>query len=100
MGELLSARKVREQSIVDVDLGDGTFVRARKTDLSTMVFEGLVTTPLMAAAQKFIENREMSPAERIAEVGMHPQHAWLFGKTQRLRTIATEGGRAPSALKR
>ena len=66
--QLLSAERVRKTQIIDVDLGDGTFVRARRSDLSSMLFEGTVPTPLLAAAQKFIDNREMSPTERLEDL--------------------------------
>lgn len=63
---ILNPREARQTKIVIVDLGDGTAVRARKCDLATMVFNGNVSTPIMQAAQRFIENRELSPADRIA----------------------------------
>lgn len=74
---LLNARRVREEQIIDVDLGGGEFIRARKCDFSTMLFEGMIATPIMMAAQKFIENREQSPADRMDDLDEGERQAML-----------------------
>jgi hypothetical protein len=63
---LLDAHTAREQ-IITVDLGDGTCVRARRCDLAMMLFEGNVPTPLMKAAQRFIDSREMKADMRLMD---------------------------------
>jgi hypothetical protein len=69
MAELLSARKLRESNQVKVDLGDGTFIRARREDMTLLVFEGRIPMPMLAAVQKMIDMPNASPAERIAALG-------------------------------
>jgi hypothetical protein len=67
MPKLLNPVTVRDQQLVDVDLGDDTFVRARKLDLSMMLLEGELPMPLLTAARKFIETRG-DPEEQLSEV--------------------------------
>jgi hypothetical protein len=69
MAELLSARKVRQTHEVQVDLGDDTFIRARKEDMTLLVFEGRVPMPLLAAVQKMIDMPNASALERVEALG-------------------------------
>ena len=69
MTELLSVRKVREQHLVTVDLGDGTHVQARREDMTILVFEGRVPMPLLTAVQRMIEMPDASPIERVQALG-------------------------------
>ena len=69
MGQLLSARKMREQNEVHVDLGDDTFIRARREDMTSLLLEGRVPMPMLAAVQKMIDMPSASPLERIEALG-------------------------------
>jgi hypothetical protein len=69
MAELLSAKKLREASHVKVDVGNDTFVHCRREDMTTLVFEGRIPMPMLAAVQKMIDMPNASPAERIAALG-------------------------------
>jgi hypothetical protein len=77
MPEQLDARKRREQKLITVDLGNGFSVQAKKCDMSMMIFEGVVPTPLMSAAHKFVENREQGPSERLEELADEERPAML-----------------------
>lgn len=70
MPTLLDPAEVRAATLVDIDLGDDKFVRARRLDLSTMLIEGDLPLPLLTAARKFIESRhlEAAPEEAVTEV--------------------------------
>lgn len=69
MAQLLNARKVRANNQVKVDLGDDTFILARREDMTLLVFEGRVPMPMLSAVQKMIEMPGATPAERIAALG-------------------------------
>jgi hypothetical protein len=69
MAELLNARKMRDRQGIQIDLGDGTFVKARREDMTLLVFEGRVPMPMLAAVQKMIELPDASPMERIQSLG-------------------------------
>jgi hypothetical protein len=53
--ELLNPRKLRQTAIIDVALSEGRYVKARKLDLSVMLFEGLLPMSMLGAAQKFTQ---------------------------------------------
>jgi hypothetical protein len=63
--EILNPATIREQQLVDVDFGDGSGVRARKADMARLVFDGIVPTPLMNAAQALVNNHGLPPDERL-----------------------------------
>ena len=67
MPTLLNPADVRSQQLVDVDLGDGTFVRARRMDLPLMLMEGNVPLPLLSAARDLVEHKG-PPEEALAAV--------------------------------
>jgi hypothetical protein len=69
MPQLLDARKVRAANEVKVDLGDDTFVRCRKEDMTLLLFEGRVPMPMLAAVQKMIDLPNASPAQRVEALG-------------------------------
>lgn len=69
MSELLDPRKYREKNELEIDLGDGTHVVARKEDMTLLVFEGRVPMPMLTAVQKMIEMPNASAVERIQALG-------------------------------
>jgi hypothetical protein len=71
MGELvmLDPRRLRREGLVDVDLGDGTFVKCRREDMTTLVFEGRVPMQMLMAIQKMVDMPNASPAERVNALG-------------------------------
>jgi hypothetical protein len=68
MAEQLDPRQRKRERLVTVDLGNGFSVQAKRCDLPMMLFEGVVPTPLMAAAEKFIKNREEFPSDRMDDL--------------------------------
>jgi len=66
MATLLDPVAVRGQQLVDVDLGDGTFVRARRLDLPMMLMEGNIPMPLLSAARDLVEHAG-PPEEALAD---------------------------------
>lgn len=74
---LLNPRKVRAEQIVQVTFDDGSWVEARRCDIASMLFEGVVPTPLMQAAEKFIQNRELKPTERLEDLSDEDRPAML-----------------------
>ncbi len=68
MSEQLDPRQRKRERIITVDLGNGFSVQAKRCDLPMMLFEGVVPTPLMAAAEKFIKNREEFPSDRMNDL--------------------------------
>ena len=69
MPQLLNARTVRAKNEVQVDLGDDTFIRARREDMTLLLFEGRVPMPMLAAVQKMIDLPNATPAERVESLG-------------------------------
>jgi hypothetical protein len=71
MGDLvlLDPRRLRREGLVDVDLGDGTYIKCRREDMTTLVFEGRVPMPMLMAIQKMIDMPDASPAERVNALG-------------------------------
>lgn len=67
--KLLDPRAVRGASEVEVDLGDGTMVMARRQDMTMMVFEGRVPMPMLNAVQRMVEMPNATPQERVATLG-------------------------------
>jgi hypothetical protein len=65
---LLNPQEIRAATIIDVDLGDGTIVRARRLDLEMSVFEGVMPTPLMNAAQKLVQTHGRPANERLDDL--------------------------------
>jgi hypothetical protein len=63
--ELLNPAAIRSAQLIDVDFGDGTGVKARRADMAMLVFEGIVPTPLMNAAQQLVNNHGLPVAERL-----------------------------------
>ena len=61
MTELLNPRTLRRSNEVQVDLGDGTYILARREDMTLLVFEGRVPMPMLAAVQKMIDMPHASP---------------------------------------
>lgn len=51
---LMDPRARREASIVWVTLDDGTSVMARRQDMTSMLFEGMLPMPMLAAIQKIV----------------------------------------------
>lgn len=66
---LLNARKVRAANEVMVDLGDDTFVKARREDMTMLLFEGRLPMPMLTAVQKMIDMPNASPVERVEALG-------------------------------
>lgn len=64
MPRILNPAAIRDAQLIDVDLGDDTFVRARTLDLSMMLLEGELPMPMLTAARQFVEHRE--PEEQIS----------------------------------
>lgn len=52
--ELLNPAEFRNRAILTVDIGGGRCVRAKRLDMSALVFEGLVPMPMLAAVQRMI----------------------------------------------
>jgi len=83
--QLLNPRRFRKDRVVDVEIGDGLIVKARKLDLSTMMFEGLISLPLLAAVQRAVEPDNvgeqakrlalMSDPDRLAMLDLLKRHA-------------------------
>ena len=69
MPQLLNARTVRAKNEVQVDLGDDTFIRARREDMTLLLFEGRVPMPMLTAVQKMIDLPNATPAERVEALG-------------------------------
>jgi len=69
MPQLLNARTVRAKNEIEVDLGDDTFIKARREDMTLLLFEGRVPMPMLAAVQKMIDLPNASPAERVEALG-------------------------------
>jgi hypothetical protein len=84
---LLNARDRREQAIVTVDLGDGTAVRARRLDLTHCIFEGILPTPLMNAAQKLIQNHGRPELARLDDLGIDKQEMLATLRQHALRVV-------------
>jgi hypothetical protein len=65
--QVLDPRTFRKNRIIDINIGDGYIVKAKKLDLTTMMFEGLLPMPVLTAVQRLITagGDEMSPAERV-----------------------------------
>lgn len=55
---IIDPREARRSSVVIVDLGTGRAVRARRLDMASMLFEGLVPMPLLTAAQKLVDRKK------------------------------------------
>jgi hypothetical protein len=66
---LLNPREVRRDSEIEVDLGDGTMVKARKMDMTLLVFEGQISMTMLTAVQKMVELPDASPVERVEALG-------------------------------
>lgn len=66
---LLNARDVRREAEIEVDLGDGTMVKARKMDMTLLVFEGQISMTMLTAVQKMVEMPDASPVDRVAALG-------------------------------
>jgi hypothetical protein len=64
---VLDPQAVRRDTLIDVDLGDGRIVRARKIDLSLMLMEGELPLTLLAAARALIGSQDEPPEERLDE---------------------------------
>jgi len=66
--QVLDPRSFRQSRLIEVEIGDGMVVKARKLDLTTMMFEGLISLPLLAAVQRAMESADTpyAQAERIA----------------------------------
>src|SRR5262245_32932976 len=62
----LKASDRRSNKILTIDIGGGYHVTARKLDMPTMLFEGLMPLPVMNAAQKMVSMPDATPFERIA----------------------------------
>jgi hypothetical protein len=65
--ELLDPTVERARAIIEVDLGNGQYVRARRLDLPQMIFEGLVPQPIMAAAQRLIDTQGQSASAQLGD---------------------------------
>jgi len=70
MSELISARKFRSNLEVVVEIRPGEHVRARREDMTLLVFEGRLPMPLLAAVQRMVDMPAgASDADRLAELG-------------------------------
>jgi hypothetical protein len=69
MSTLMNPRAMRERHVVEIDMGQGQHVLARREDMTVMVFEGRIPMPLLVAVQKMIEMPGASPTERLAALG-------------------------------
>lgn len=67
--KLLNPREVRRANEIKVDIGDGMYVRARRDDVTAMVFDGRVPMPILTAVQKLIEMPHSTSAERVKALG-------------------------------
>jgi hypothetical protein len=67
--KLLDPRSMRKANEIEVDLGDGTMVVARRQDMTLLVFQGHVPMPMLAAVQRMIELPNATPAERVDSLG-------------------------------
>lgn len=65
---LIDPAAVRAEQLVNVDLGDGTYLLARRLDLTGMLFEGFVPQPLMTAAQRLVASRGLDDVSRLADL--------------------------------
>lgn len=66
---LLNPREVRRDSEIEVDLGDGTMVRARKLDMTLLVFEGQLSMTMLVAVQRMVDMPDASPVDRVNALG-------------------------------
>lgn len=64
----LKARDLRTQMEVEVDLGDGETLLAKRFDMAMLVFEGRVPLTLLTAVQKMMEMPNASNLERLASL--------------------------------
>lgn len=70
MNKMLDPKVARAAAEVVVDLGDGALVRCRKEDMTTLVFDGRVPMPILAAVERMIKLPTVSSdADRIAALG-------------------------------
>jgi len=67
--KLLNARALRRENEIEVDLGDGTMVKARKMDMTLLVFEGLVPMPMLSAVQRMFDDPDATPTEQVEKLG-------------------------------
>jgi hypothetical protein len=64
---LVNPRERRRNRLIRVPLEDGTYVEARRVDMTTLVFEGLVPMPLLAAAQK-LTGHDAEPMDAFGQM--------------------------------
>jgi hypothetical protein len=70
MAKRLSAREVNEKNTVEVDLGDGTSVLARKRSMDDLLFEGKLKMPLLLAVQRMVGlGEKASLMDRVQALG-------------------------------
>lgn len=77
MPTLLNPREMRRTHTIDIDLGDDTFVRAKKADMTLLMLEGKLPMPLLLAVQQMISLPNTTVEERIAALGSGDADAFV-----------------------
>lgn len=63
--KILTARELRQENEIVIELAPGRNVVARKLDIVSLVFEGLIPLPMLAAVQKMTKTRGLSAIDRL-----------------------------------
>lgn len=74
---LLDPAARRRANSLTISIGNGQCVKARRLDMTTLVFEGLVPMPLLAAVQRMIAMPDSSPIEQFQAMGEADKTAML-----------------------
>jgi hypothetical protein len=77
MPTLLDPRKVRRDKTINIDLGDDTFVTARKADMTVLMLEGKIPMPLLVAVQQMVEMPNATVEQRIAALGSDQAESFI-----------------------
>lgn len=65
-GSVLDPRAARQNATVQIQIALDTYVVARRIDMTSMIFEGLMPMPLLNAVQKMKEMKDMPAELRVA----------------------------------
>lgn len=65
LGAVVNPREARANATIKIPIGPGKYVVARRLDMTTMVFEGLLPLPLLTAVEKLRGLQDLPPAERL-----------------------------------
>jgi hypothetical protein len=88
--KLLSAKDVRKDTEIEVDLGDGTFVKARKLDMTLLIFEGQIPMALLAAAQRMMDMPDGTIEDRVRLLGEGESRSMIEMMRQHAATVVIQ----------